>query len=258
MDAFTIDTSTYAASNVLRLVDGKPRLITPEEEDPTYRERRCSPRDGEYTLEFSGISEPREEPNKYYDPNEKWSKPTRNACWLEFTVVKGSNLTGRHFGNKMTWAFGERATLGKFLRKLNHGDLPSDVWNIGDFLGRRFTATIAEASDKYSPIVIATVKPIDPPPGEDASDESQENGITLDQAGLIEKMAKDLWKTRIAAKQKLLVLLDHEYEVDTLDALTYEQADQLINWMDTDPAEVKDIVRTLEAGEEDAYPEVPQ
>lgn len=196
-----------------------------------WQGRKTVPPRGTFTLKLAGIAEKRNEPNKFYDPSKPGQRQYVDKTWVEFEIVGGKgNLTGRWFSNKWTWSLNEKATMGKFVLAMLGTDPPKQ-YNVLQLLGKQFEAMVNPKSDTYAELLVETVMPAEADPPPDVSNDTQRDQII--------ELAKDIWGSKGKALANLTTLLETEYQVEELEDLSREQADQLMNWLYTEPDSVK-------------------
>ncbi len=225
--------------------------VEPDEEAPDHLANKIAPPTGDYVLRVIGFSHPAQEVNAFHNPDNERSQPFVTKTWIEFLILSGPHA-GKWFSNHWTWPRalrkprqGNIATMTEFAINLL-GEEPPDDFDRRDFIGMEFRGRVKNKSERYSALATDEVQPLE---GEVVE------MITLDQAGLIEKYSLDAWGKKIKARQKLMVLLDAEYGGKALDALTYDEATQIIHWFETD---AEGLVAAIEQMEEAEYDDVPE
>lgn len=227
--------------------------VMPDEEERGHLERKCVPPTGDYTLRLVGMAEPASEVNNFHDPNNERSQPFVLKAWMEFEILDGP-MIGQWFSNKWTWPRalrkprqGNIATMAEFAIRLL-GEEPGDDFDRRDLIGIPFRSRVKNKSERYSALATDEVEPL-------GLSTPTAQSITLDQAGVIRKYSEDVWGTKLKGKQKLMVLLEAMYAGKDLNAFTYDEADQLINYFETDAEGIKAAVEQFENAE---YSDVPE
>ena len=150
----TIERTENDYSTILhRLVGGK--IVVEEMQRNLYG----VPKDGEYTLEITGIAEPFEMTSELYGTQAK----TR----VEYTI-RGGKGDGRMFTDLYTWSLGAKSNLGKIATAALGGVAP----NVGQFelenlLGKQVKAYVTQSErlddngkPLFAKVTIDTVKPV--------------------------------------------------------------------------------------------------
>jgi len=160
------------ASKMVRLVNGK---LTVEDAQPNLY--IVPPKAGEFEWMITGYALPFEmkKPAAFIKPGEsEWQTKTR----LEFTIQSGPGK-GKMFTDLFTFSIGQKATLGKLLRRLNVDMSPDEAtksWDLDRSIGYVGKSYVSHGADnmgavklddfgkpKYAQVVVNTVEAISAP-----------------------------------------------------------------------------------------------